>query len=262
VIFQPYSGRHLCRDHLVSDIEARIKRDIRKNRWMQPGDHLAVALSGDTGSRALLAFFHRLTARRRDIRLSAIIIDEGAGWRGPAKAGEYADTLGVGQYHGSFAGTCPLTTGGIRQKTGSGSPCSRCRELRCDLIETIALREGITRVLSERTLDDRAAGILGHILRGTAEVLFPDTSRQARIPWADPLGSVPQKEIDLYAEFVCPGTGPAPRPSRETGFSPDVADLLETYSRRHPATPYSVSGIGDALAGAGCNRDRSRPEGP
>ena len=41
------------------------------------GDHIAVALSGDAASAALLFFLAKLTAARRDIRLSAITIDTG-----------------------------------------------------------------------------------------------------------------------------------------------------------------------------------------
>ena len=72
VLFQAYSGRHLCGRHLVADIEARAKRSIRSHRWMSPGDHIAVVVSGDRKSAALLFFLKKLTAGRRDIRLSAV----------------------------------------------------------------------------------------------------------------------------------------------------------------------------------------------
>ncbi len=62
--------------------------------WMIPGDHIAVALSGDKSSSALLYFLKKLTSNRRDIRISAISIDEGiAGYRDPAYALQIAELL-------------------------------------------------------------------------------------------------------------------------------------------------------------------------
>jgi tRNA(Ile)-lysidine synthase TilS/MesJ len=72
VIFQPYSGRNLCRDHFIADFEARAKRVIRKHQWMCPGDHIAIPLCGDRASSALLFFLQELAGRRRDVRITAI----------------------------------------------------------------------------------------------------------------------------------------------------------------------------------------------
>jgi len=257
VIFQPYSGRHLCREHLAADIGARIKRDIRKNHWMRPGDNLAVALSGNGSTRALLTFFHNLTARRRDIQLSAIVIDEGiAGHRDVPEITKLADTLGIPCHVGSFRNEFRLSGGDGDRDSGGAGPCIRCRQLRRTLIETIARREGITRIISGRTLEDRAGGILENILTGQVENLLPDSGRTGSVPWIDPMGSVPREEADMYADILCPGGNVPPCPDRETGFSGEVKDLLEKYTRRHPATPYSVSVIGNALR-SGC-----RPTGP
>jgi len=72
IIFQPYSGQYLCRNHFISDLEAKAKRAIRVNLWMRPGDHIAVAHAGDYASEALLFFFKKLLANRRDVKISAV----------------------------------------------------------------------------------------------------------------------------------------------------------------------------------------------
>lgn len=72
VIFQPYSGRNLCRDHFIADFGARAKRAIRQHRWMQPGDHIAVPITGDRATAALHLFLQELTGRRADIRITAV----------------------------------------------------------------------------------------------------------------------------------------------------------------------------------------------
>jgi hypothetical protein len=72
VIFQPYSGRNLCRDHFIADFEARAKHAIRQHQWMRPGDHIAIPLPGDCEDSALLFFLRGLAGRRRDVQISVI----------------------------------------------------------------------------------------------------------------------------------------------------------------------------------------------
>ncbi|NMB79249.1 MAG: hypothetical protein GYA23_09185 [Methanomicrobiales archaeon] len=71
VIFQRYSGQHLCSAHFVLDFEARAKRVIRQNQWMRPGDRIAVLQDGSAGSAALLWLFLALTHQRKDLEVSA-----------------------------------------------------------------------------------------------------------------------------------------------------------------------------------------------
>jgi tRNA(Ile)-lysidine synthase TilS/MesJ len=77
IIFQPYSGRHLCRDHFIRDLEAKAKRAVRVHRGMQPGDHIAVVLNGGCSGNALLFFLQKLTGKRKDVRISAVISEGG-----------------------------------------------------------------------------------------------------------------------------------------------------------------------------------------
>jgi hypothetical protein len=72
IVYQPYSGQHLCRDHFINDLEAKVKRGIRVHQWMRPGDHIGVPTAGDSAGRALLFFLDKLTGNRRDIRVSVI----------------------------------------------------------------------------------------------------------------------------------------------------------------------------------------------
>jgi len=79
IIFQPYSGQHLCRDHFILDFETKAKRVIRKHHWMLPQESIAVVVNGDPADTALLFFFRKLTAHRRDIRISAVPAGEVSG---------------------------------------------------------------------------------------------------------------------------------------------------------------------------------------
>jgi len=83
VIYQPYSGQHLCREHFIASVDAKVKRDIRRHHWLLPNDHIGVLHDGDLTGKTLLFFLTNLTRDRKDIRVSAI--SAGAGI--PAEAG-------------------------------------------------------------------------------------------------------------------------------------------------------------------------------
>lgn len=75
IVFQPYSGQHLCHDHFIADFEAKAKRAIRVHRGMQPGDHIGVVFTGDSADHALLFFLQKLTVNRLDVRVSEIPVN-------------------------------------------------------------------------------------------------------------------------------------------------------------------------------------------
>jgi tRNA(Ile)-lysidine synthase TilS/MesJ len=72
IIFQPYSGKHLCHEHFIMDFEAKAKRVIREYRWIRPQDTIAIPISGEPSDNALLFFIRKLIANRRDIRVVEI----------------------------------------------------------------------------------------------------------------------------------------------------------------------------------------------
>ena len=72
VIYQPYSGQHLCGEHFIASVDAKVKRDIRRHHWLQSNDHIGVLQDGDLPGKVLLFFLTALTRDRRDIRISAI----------------------------------------------------------------------------------------------------------------------------------------------------------------------------------------------
>ena len=74
VIFQEYSGLHLCQQHFREDLLHKAKKTVRKNHWLVPGTRYAIALSGGPASCALLDFMHTLVGERKDISLVAVTI--------------------------------------------------------------------------------------------------------------------------------------------------------------------------------------------
>ena len=171
VLFQEYSGQHLCKQHFEADVEAKAKHEIRRHQWIIPGDHIAVALSGDQSSSALLYFLKKLTSDRRDIRISAISIDEGiAGYRDSGYAKRIAELLDTECIMGSFQEYFGITVDEITQIKDTTLSCTYCRVLRNFLLNRIAREHGITKLAFGYTLDEGAVSVLKNMLKGVPEI--------------------------------------------------------------------------------------------
>ena len=75
IVFQAYSGQHLCGRHLYSSIRKRTSRELRhqldlpKNATKEDGSPfiVLVAVSGGKDSAVLLSMINEIIGRRRDL---------------------------------------------------------------------------------------------------------------------------------------------------------------------------------------------------
>ncbi len=251
IIFQPYSGKHLCREHFLADAETKAKRTIRSHQWLRPGDHIAVALSGDKKSSAVLFFLKKLTGKRRDIRVSAIFIDEGiGGYRDSSRARGVADALETECHTGSLQEEFGITVDNLVKEKGRNSVCTWCRTLRDTLLMKIASEQGATTIAKGRSLDENALSTVEFMLQGEPEHLFSSCRGvQNGISWIEPFSHIPADEVDLYADLQGIGFPATGCPYGKMPFHRDVKVLLDEYTASHPATRYAVANLAETLAG-------------
>jgi tRNA(Ile)-lysidine synthase TilS/MesJ len=252
LVFQPYSGRHLCQVHFFKDFEAKAKRVIRSHGWLRPGDHIAVVLPGDAPGAALLVFLANLTENRRDIRLSAITIDEGAAGVGMEQARTVAAACDAGWFCGSFAERYGTTMDAIVQQEGQEAGGHSVRVLTSDLLGEIAEAHGVTKCAIATTVDDRAGRFFSDLLSGTIEqsLRVPGTLGKTRIPVIRPFMEIPAPEVVRYAELhpACAGgVTRLPCADSDSGAA-DARAALDTYDRRHPATKFALANLAATLA--------------
>ncbi|WP_214041622.1 TIGR00269 family protein [Methanoculleus sp.] len=260
VIFQRYSGLHLCEQHFNRDFEAKAKRAIREHRWIESGDTVAVALSGGKDSSAVLFFLHRLLGERRDVRLMAITVDEGIrGYRDPGQAQKIAERIGVVPWvTASFAEEYGVTLDEIVGRKGTGLSCSYCGVLRRALMNRIAREEGVTKFAYGFNLDDEAQSVLMNVLRGDAERLTrPMREVEGMVPRIKPFMYIPEREVALYAFLHVEGFDLAGCPYAADALRGDVRGILDAYTYRHPATKYSLVNLGETLR----NPEKPQEEG-
>jgi uncharacterized protein (TIGR00269 family) len=249
VIYQRYSGLHLCRKHFEADFEAKAKRAIRIHQWISPGDRIGVAMSGGKDSSALLYFLHRLTGKRKDVELMAITIDEGIeGYRDPSVAGNIAKKLGIRHITASFEEVFGTTIDNIVRKRGDRLSCSYCGVLRRQCLNRVAKDHGLSRIALGFNLDDEAQSVLMNVLRGDVYRLFRSVKpADGMIERIKPFMFIPEREVALYAFYHIEGFELGRCPYASSALRSDVRNLLNDYAWRHPSSRYAVVNLGEQL---------------
>ncbi len=251
VIYQRYSGLHLCEAHFQDTLVARAKRTIRAHGWIRPGDRIAIALSGGTGSSSLLHFLSVHFGMRRDLSLVAITVDEEAGsGRDMDRIERIAEGMGIEWAGTSFAEEFGITRDGILA-SGNGNISSPCRGvLRGYALAALAERLGATKLALGTNLDDEAGSVLRKVLRGeAARLMGPPRLGNGRIPLVRPFLRIPEQEVALYALLNIPGFVQEVGPGTPDPQENEIRRILAEYSNRHPAAPFSLVNLGETLSG-------------
>jgi len=245
VLFQEYSGQHLCKQHFEADFERKAKHEIRSHHWLAPGDHIAVALQGDANSSALLCFLKKLTSSRCDIQISAISIDEGRrDCRDPGIARGITGLPGPECIRVSFAEKIGMTAVEIADWKGIVLAGSYCRVIRNYLLNKTAIEHGVTKLASGDDLDDMAASVMKNILQGNPEILIQsDRTGPDKISVIHPFITIPKKEVALYNAFYAGSDDTSRCPITSGPFETDVREMLDNFTLRHPATKYALMNL-------------------
>ncbi len=237
IVFQKYSGLHLCQKHFLSDVEKKIKREVRKARVEGT---LAVAFSGGKDSAVALFVLNELLAKS-GTNIVAITVDEGiAGYRDVTlkTAALLITQLGIEWKVISFEQQF-----GIRIDQVSDRPCTLCGILRRSLLNRAAKGIGASTLATGHNLDDEAQTILMNYLRGDIDrlVRLDHGKKAGLVRRIKPLKYVPEKEVALYA--LLKGI---PIDLEECRFSfgvfrAEVRELLNELEANHPGTKYSLA---------------------
>ena len=247
VLFQRYSGLHLCEDHFTIDLETKVKKTIRKEGWIKSGDKIAVALSGGKDSTALLYFLKKAFGIRRDIEIFAVTIDEGiSGYRDTQLCRGIAESAGVKFYTASFKDHFGITLDEIVQKKGDINSCSYCGVLRRQVLNKTARDAGATKIAYGFNLDDEAQSVMMNVLRGDAETLLRKQKPvMGMLPRIKPFKTIPEREVALYARLHTEGYEERGCPYSHNALRADVRGILNQYNYSHPATKYALLNLGE-----------------
>lgn len=255
VIFQKYSGMHLCAQHEIADVERKIKKRMRQERTVVPGDHVAVAMSGGKDSAATLSILVETFGNRPDIKFTAITIDEGIdGYRNFSipKVKELCDRLGVPHVVVSFEEEVGCTLDEMLKRERKEASCTYCGVFRRTLLNKKAREIGANKLATGHNLDDDAQTVLLNVMNGDTERLArlrPARTQEGLVPRIKPLMDVPEREIAIYAFLKGLPFYMGECPYARESFRGEIKDILNDFEFKHPGTKYSIMRGFDNMVG-------------
>lgn len=251
VIYQRYSGLHLCNTHFFEDVERKFKLTIRKDYKINKNDKIIVGFSGGKDSSLLLYLLNKFFSIRKDIELIAVTIDEGiSGYRECSikKALEFTKRLNIKHEIYSFKKEYNITMDSIvkkkvKYKNERKGACSYCGVLRKKLLNKIAKEMNGTKLAIGHNLDDEAQTIMLNYLSGNINKMAYFSNKLEKegfVKRIKPLKKIPEQEVSLYAYLKNMPMELYPCPYSFSALRKEIRISLNEFELNHPGTKYSL----------------------
>ena len=236
IIKKHQSGQYLCKDCFIESIEKKVIKTVKKEKLLDKGDKVLVALSGGKDSVTTLEILNSFR-KRNIIDICAVTVDEGIDnyrQEGVDIATRHAKRLGIEHKVVSLKKEYGITLDEIMQKENHIGSCSYCGVFRRTIINKAAREMGATKIATGHNLDDEVQAIMMNYLEGNTDNLTKlgaKTSSKAKefTVKIKPLREIPEREIGLYVV--------AKELEVHRG---EVSDLINKLSEKHPTIKYST----------------------
>ena len=254
VIYRKYEGRAWCKKHFSRQLESKVKATIKKDRLVEKGDKICVALSGGKDSCLTLYLMDKFFGKRPDIDVFALSIDEGIkGYRDESikKARELCKKLNISFHLYSFEEELGKTMDEIL-KNKEARACTYCGVFRRFILNKKSRELGATRLATGHNLDDEIQSIFINNLRGDINRLMrlgtkPVTVKKYFVNRIKPLRDIPEKETALYAMLNGIEFHDSRCPNAEDSVRFDVRKFLNDMEEKYPGTKHTVIRHFDAI---------------
>lgn len=247
IIKKEESGQLLCKKCFIKSVEKKVAKTMKKEKLIEKGDKVLVALSGGKDSVTLLEILNDYR-ERHIIELCAVTVDEGiANYRqdGIDIATHHANRLGIEHKIVSIKDEYGITLDEIMKKETHRVPCSYCGVFRRDIINKVARDFKATKIAMGHNLDDEVQGIMMNYLEGNTDNISKfgaKTESKAKefTVKIKPLREIPEREIGLYAVAKDLKVHFASCPYAHESFRNEVSQLITKLSSNHPTIKYST----------------------
>ena len=273
-IYQPHTGRRLCRQCFIGDVKERTLAEVRRYGMIRPSDRVLLALSGGKDSFVLLD----IMAETHDpSKLVGLSIEEGiAGYNrreDMEKIRKYASERGVDVIFTSIREHVGHSLDEIVARSQAQrlnvSPCTYCGTLRRRIINQYAKILGVDRTATAHNLDDEAQTAIMNILRGDPvrlirqHPLAPRLSRRF-VQRVKPLRKIYEWETTMYSYLK--GFRFQETECRYIEMRPTlrakVREHLYRLEEKHPGSLLRLLELVDRLVEKTLDRYRGLPELP
>ncbi len=242
-----YSGAHLCSEHFAVFVETRAKREVRRQLHLNGSTRIACALSGGKDSSVTTYLLHKIMSRRPDVDLVAVTVDEGIqGYRPPSleSARELCDLLGLDHHVLSYRDLVGWEMDTVVSTDPETIPCSYCGVFRRKALNLLAREVEADYLATGLNLDDTVQSVLMNLGRADLQKLARmgphDHLQPGLVPRIQPLRTVPEKEVYLYALLKEIPFYDGSCPYAERGLRNRYREVLFTLERDSPGTRHAI----------------------
>lgn len=255
VTYKRYEGRSLCSEHFIQTFEARVKKTIREERLIEPGDKVCVALSGGKDSSVALIILSSILRDWRDTELFALLIDEGIdGYRNESLeiAKKLCGSLGVALHIARFKETVHKTMDEIMEE--KKFPCTYCGVFRRDMLNSKSRELGATKLATGHNMDDELQSAFMNYFRldtNKASRLgaTPAQKNELFVQRIKPLRYLPEYDVGLYAVLKGLDVHETECPYANNSLRFHVRDFLNKMEEKYPGIKFSAMHAYDSLLG-------------
>lgn len=247
IIKKEQSGQMLCKDCFIDSIEKKVIKTVKKEKLLDKGDKVLVALSGGKDSVTVLEILNSFR-KRNIIDICAVTVDEGIdNYRqdGVDIAIRHAERLGIEHKVVSLKDTYGITLDEIMQKKNHKGSCTYCGVFRRTIINKAAREMGATKIATGHNLDDEVQAILMNYLEGNTNNLGKlgaktESKAEEFTVKIKPLREIPEREIGLYVVAKELEVHFDSCPYAMQSFRGEVSQAINDLAENHPTIKYST----------------------
>lgn len=244
---QEQSGLILCKECFIESIEKKVIKTIRKERLLDKGDKVLVALSGGKDSVTTLEILNSFR-EMNIIDICAVTVDEGiANYRqdGVDIAHRHAERLGIEHKVVSLKKDYGITLDEIMQRPNHKGSCTYCGVFRRTIINKAAREMGATKIATGHNLDDEVQAIMMNYLEGNTDNLTKlgaktESEAEEFTVKIKPLREIPEREIGIYVVAKELEVHFDSCPYAMQSFRGEVSELINQLNEKHPTIKYST----------------------
>lgn len=241
------SGQILCKDCFIESIEKKVIQTVKKEKLLDKGDKVLVALSGGKDSVTTLQILDSFR-QRNIIDICAVTVDEGiANYRqeGVDIAKRHAERLGIEHKVVSLKEEYGITLDEIMQRPNHKGSCTYCGVFRRTIINKAAREMGATKIATGHNLDDEVQAIMMNYLEGNTDNLTKlgaktESKAEEFTVKIKPLREIPEREIGLYVVAKELEVHFDSCPYAMQSFRGEVSEVLNQLTEKHPTIKFST----------------------